>query len=83
MGLEQNTGKDWFKQAGGVAPQHLLAALGGRYLSLLEREEIWAGVEHGDSIRQVARRLGRAPSTVSRELHRNMKQPYRAAVRSA
>jgi transposase, IS30 family len=37
-------------------------------LSLLEREEIRAGVAAGDSFRAIARRLGRAPSTVSREV---------------
>jgi IS30 family transposase len=36
-----------------------------------EREEISRGVAAGDSIRQIARRLGRCPSTVSRELRRN------------
>jgi IS30 family transposase len=39
--------------------------------SLEEREEISRGVAAGDSIRQIARRLGRCPSTVSRELRRN------------
>jgi transposase, IS30 family len=37
----------------------------------VEREEISRGVAAGDSCRVIARRLGRAPSTVSRELARN------------
>jgi IS30 family transposase len=37
-------------------------------LSLIEREEIRAGIAAGDSFRVIARRLGRAPSTVSREV---------------
>jgi IS30 family transposase len=37
-------------------------------LSLLEREEIRAGIAAGDSFRVIARRIGRAPSTVSREV---------------
>jgi len=37
-------------------------------LSLCEREEIRAGVAAGDSFRVIARRIGRAPSTVSREV---------------
>jgi IS30 family transposase len=37
-------------------------------LSLVEREEIRVGIAAGDSFRVIARRLGRAPSTVSREV---------------
>jgi transposase, IS30 family len=37
-------------------------------LSLLEREEIRAGIAAGESFRSIAGRLGRAPSTVSREV---------------
>ena len=37
-------------------------------LSLIEREEIRAGIAAGDSFRAIARRIGRAPSTVSREV---------------
>ncbi len=40
-------------------------------LSLVEREDISGAVVAGESIRSIAARLGRAPSTVSRELNRN------------
>ena len=40
-------------------------------LSLAEREEISRGLAAGDSLRAIAGRLGRAPSTVSREVARN------------
>jgi len=40
-------------------------------LTLAEREEISRGVVAGHSIRSIAVSLGRAPSTVSRELNRN------------
>ena len=49
-------------------------------LTLAEREEISRGIVAGASIRSIAGRLGRAPSTVSRELKRNGGQEsYRAA----
>jgi IS30 family transposase len=49
-------------------------------LSLNEREEISRALVTGESLRTVAARLGRAPSTVSRELRRNGGQErYRAA----
>ena len=67
----------WFRQAGGVVPAYVTAQSSGRFLSFVEREEIHAGVERGDSIRLIARRLGRAPSTVFHELRRNMRQRYR------
>ena len=37
-------------------------------LSLVEREEIRAGIAAGDSFRVIGRRIGRAPSTISREV---------------
>jgi IS30 family transposase len=40
-------------------------------LSLAEREEISRGVACGESMRSIARRLGRSPSTVSREISAN------------
>jgi transposase, IS30 family len=77
LGYERATGIRWFGQAGGVVPAYVTAQSSGRFLSFAEREEIHAGVERGDSIRLIARRLGRAPSTVSHELRRNMQQRYR------
>ena len=45
--------------------------LSGRYLSLAEREEIALLRVQGCSMQEVARRLGRVASTISRELRRN------------
>jgi DNA-binding NarL/FixJ family response regulator len=42
-----------------------------RSLTAAKREEISRGVAAGDSSPAIARRLGRAPSTVSRELARS------------
>jgi transposase, IS30 family len=80
LGLNGDTGHEWFRQAGGVVPAFVTAPISDRWLSFAEREEIFAGVERGDSIRRMAQGLGRAPSTVLREVRRNMRQPYRVRV---
>ena len=41
------------------------------HFSREEREEIAIGLERGESIRNIAQRLGRSPSSVSREIRRN------------
>jgi len=51
-------------------------------LILSEREEISRGVVAGQSIRCIAAALGRAPSTVSRELHRNGGRTHYRASRA-
>jgi IS30 family transposase len=56
-------------QTGGVQRQP--PRRNARCLSMAEREEISRGVAAGQSCRQIAARLRRAPSTVSRELARN------------
>ncbi len=62
---------------GGVRPR--VRRRSSRHLSLIEREEISRGVAAGESLRMVAARLGRVPSTVSRELARNGgRSSYRA-----
>ena len=49
-------------------------------LTLREREEISRGVAAGESARRIAGRLGRSPSTVTRELNRHDgRRRYRAA----
>ena len=57
-----------------MPPSHLAPSakpLSGRSLTFAEREEIaiWRAQRHG--VREIARRLKRAPSTISRELRRN------------
>ncbi|MCX5165216.1 IS30 family transposase [Streptomyces sp. NBC_00264] len=60
----------WFRHAGGVNPR-LPAEISGRYLSFAEREDIAIWHAQGASGREIARRLGRDPSTISRELRHN------------
>lgn len=64
---------------GGIAPRARHRA--PRTLSLAEREEISRGIAADDSAQEIARRLGRAPSTISREIRRHGgKDHYRAAT---
>jgi len=52
-------------------PPISLAPLSGRYLSFAEREEIAIQHARGCGVREIARRLARSASTISRELRRN------------
>ena len=63
-------GARWFRHAGGMPPISLVP-VSGRYLSFAEREEI--AILHAQElgVREIARRIGRNPSTISRELRRN------------
>jgi IS30 family transposase len=69
-GISPAVAARWFRQSGGM-PSVSQAALSGRYLSFVEREEIALLRASGCGIRAIARRLHRAPSTISRELRRN------------
>ena len=64
-------------RTGGIRPPQRRRSR--RALTLSEREEISRGVVAGQSLRSIAASLGRAPSTVSREINRNgTRQCYRA-----
>ncbi len=58
-----------FEDAGGVRPAPRSRSV--RHLSLREREEISRGIAAGESLRVMAGRLGRAASTISREVAGN------------
>ena len=65
-------------QHGGIAPA--VRRRSQRTLTLAEREEISRGIVTGSSIREIARGLKRAASTVSREVARHGGRPaYRAS----
>jgi transposase, IS30 family len=70
VGVSLSTGRRWFAQGGGM-PQVELAETSGRYLGLAEREEIAILAEQRVGVGEIARRLGRHKSTISRELGRN------------
>jgi IS30 family transposase len=61
-------------------PPISLAPMSGRYLSFAEREEIAILHAQHAGVREVARRLGRSPSTISRELRRNASTRNRAVA---
>ncbi len=69
-GVSAPVGVRWFREGGGM-PTVTLAAPSGRYLSFAEREEIAMLRACGGGVREIARQLGRSPSTISRELRRN------------
>jgi IS30 family transposase len=69
-GVSPAVGSRWFREGGGMPPSDFRPH-SGRYLSFAEREEIAICRARGAGIREIARDLGRSPSTVSRELRRN------------
>jgi IS30 family transposase len=80
----ERTAEGWFRAAGGVKGNGPPGQAGGRYLSVAEREEIAVGVAAGEPLRVIAARLGRAASTVSREVRRNgTRRGYRAVAAQA
>ena len=84
VGVSQAAGSRWFRERGGM-PTFMLDPVSRRYLCFEEREEIALLRAQGVGVREVARRLGRSPSTISRELRRNAatrggKLEYRASV---
>lgn len=82
-GLSYTWGRRVFDEAGGVNPTRVAEPV-GRYLSWSEREEIAALVHAGHGVRQIARRVGRDPGTISRELDRGATtRGYRASVAQA
>jgi IS30 family transposase len=69
-GVSAAVGTRWFRESGGM-PSVTQKPLSGRYLSFAEREEIAILRAHDRGVREIARRIGRAASTISREVHRN------------
>lgn len=67
LGIGRKTGYRWRAETGGLVPERLPE--GGswsRFLSLLDRQRIATLRRTGCGIREIARRLDRAPSTGSR-----------------
>src|SRR5215203_5454507 len=74
VGVSPAVGARWFREAGGMPPRTFAPSAkppSERYLSFAEREELALLRARGCGVRETARRLGRAASTISRELRRN------------
>jgi len=71
VGVSRRTVVRLVSEAGGMPPRRVRHCRSCLRLSPLEREEIRAGLERGESFRKIAAGLGRAPSTVSREVNLN------------
>jgi IS30 family transposase len=83
-GVSQPLGPRWFREAGGLPPISLVSS-SGRYLSFAEREELALLRAQDCGVCEIARQLGRSPSTISRELRRKAETrggtlKYRATV---
>jgi IS30 family transposase len=84
VGVSPPVGTRWFRHRGGM-PLFMSCPISDRYLSFAEREEIGLLSAQGVGVREIARRIERSPSTVSRELRRNAatrggRLEYRASV---
>ena len=77
-GVSPVVGSRWFRENGGMAPFSFVP-VSGRYLSFVEREDIAVLHARQCGVREIARRLGRSPSTISRELRRNAATPQPVA----
>jgi IS30 family transposase len=77
IGCNEFTVRRLVARSGGVRPRERTRSK--RSLSLEEREEISRGLAQNESMNSIAARLGRAPSTVSREVaHNGGGKNYRA-----
>jgi IS30 family transposase len=78
LGLSTSGVHGYLVRCGGIRPADRRRSAGR--LSLIEREEISRGLAAGVSLRSIAAGLGRAPSTVSREVAgRGGRRGYRAS----
>jgi transposase, IS30 family len=83
VGRSQGSVRELIRRSGGMRPVSPGEWSAAR-LSLADREEISRGLVTGESFRAIARRLGRAPSTISREVKANGgARKYRACTAQA
>ena len=79
VGAGQSSVQSVLQRCGGIRPASRRRS--EQCLAMAEREEISRGLSAGLSFRRIAKQLGRAPSTVSREVRRNGgRSRYRATL---
>jgi transposase-like protein len=70
FGVSPAVGSRWFRHRGGMA-LFISKPISVRYLTFAERNDIGLPCVQGLGVSEIARRIGRNPPTVSRELRRN------------
>jgi IS30 family transposase len=80
LGKRQPSMYQRIQASGGIRPT--IPTRAARHLTLEDREEISRGLAAGDSLRQIAGRLGRAPSTIAREVENNGGRSHYRAMRA-
>jgi IS30 family transposase len=81
MGRRESTLLAAVRKNGGIAPR--VRCRSRLALTVAEREEISRGLCARRSIREIARRLGRSPSTICREIARNTAHPWSYRAQNA
>jgi hypothetical protein len=76
-GVSAVVGVRWFREGGGMPPSAIRASLSGRYLSFAEREEIGLLRAQKHGVREIARRIGRSPSTIFEGASPERRDPQR------
>ena len=69
-GVGTNVARRWIRECGGVIRMRVADC--GHRLSFEEREEIEEMLARGHTQAEIAREIGRGPSTISREIARNL-----------
>jgi transposase, IS30 family len=82
LGCSRNTVTRVLHGPGKLESRQIVWSPGPMRLSLVEREEISLGLRGGDSLSNIAARLGRATSSISREVARNGGRSHYRAVRA-
>ena len=82
IGCSRATVKNVVRARGKRESSQIVWSPGQSRLSLADREEISRGLSVGEPLRAVARRLGQAPSTISREVKANGGRSHYRAVKA-